>query len=311
MDSRVYADLKELVRLKHQAQGFSFLPKQPIHSILAGRHASRIRGRGLNFEEVRAYLPGDDIRNIDWKVTARTREPHTRVYTEERDRAALLLVDQRINMFFGSQMAMKSVTAAETAALGAWRVLAAGDRVGGIVFGDDNMTEVRPHRSNKRVMELLNAVTRHNHRLRVGGSVMPEPKSLNAALRKATRVANHDCLITLISDMDGYDSETEDLLGKLGRHNDVLVVLIYDPLETELPDMGKLVIGDGKLQIEFDSGDATLRRSFSEAFNADLEGRRQMLIRHGTPVLPVHTAAAVAGQVRALLGYKPPQGLRL
>ena len=111
-DSTIYADLEQLVRLEHRARGFSLLPRQPIHSILAGRHASRLRGRGLNFEEIRGYLPGDDVRPMDWKVTARMREPHVRVYTEERDRPVLFLVDQRASMFFGSRRAMKSVAAA-------------------------------------------------------------------------------------------------------------------------------------------------------------------------------------------------------
>ena len=93
--ARVYASLDELVRLRFKASGFSFLPRQPVHSVLSGRHASRLRGRGLNFEELRNYLPGDDTRNIDWKVTARTREPFVRVYTEEKDRPVWLLVDQR------------------------------------------------------------------------------------------------------------------------------------------------------------------------------------------------------------------------
>ncbi len=105
--------------------------------MLNGRHASRLRGRGLNFEELRGYLPGDDVRAIDWKVTARTGEPHVRVMTEERDRPALIVVDQRMSMFFGSQLNMKAVTAAEAAALAAFRILDQGDRVGGIVFGDD------------------------------------------------------------------------------------------------------------------------------------------------------------------------------
>ncbi len=118
-DPRIHADLDALVRLQFKAQGFSFLPRQPIHSVLYGRHASRLRGRGLNFEEIRGYLPGDDIRSMDWKVTARTRKPHIRVYTEERDRTVWLLVDQRISMFFGSRVSMKSVTAAEAAALAA------------------------------------------------------------------------------------------------------------------------------------------------------------------------------------------------
>ena len=115
-DPGVTTTLDALVRLKHKAQGFTFLPRQPMHSLLAGKHASRLRGRGLNFEEIRNYFPGDDIRAMDWKATQRTGKPHVRVYTEERDRPAFVVVDQRAGMFFGSQRSMKSVTAAELAA---------------------------------------------------------------------------------------------------------------------------------------------------------------------------------------------------
>src|SRR5262245_45573700 len=143
----VYADLDALVRLQFQARGFSFLPHQPVHSLLAGRHASRLRGRGLNFEEIRHYLPGDDIRNMDWHVTARMRQPYIRVYTEERDRPVLLLVDQRRSMFLGRQRAVKSVVAAEATALAAWRVRQAGDRVGAMVFDDQEVVEIPPQRA--------------------------------------------------------------------------------------------------------------------------------------------------------------------
>ena len=128
----VYADFDDLMRLRFKSSGFSFLPRQPVHSVLSGRHASRLRGRGLNFEELRNYLPGDDTRNIDWRVTARTGEPFVRVYTEEKDRTVWILVDQRLPMFFGSQKKMKSVLAAEAAAIACWRVLSQGDRVGAV-----------------------------------------------------------------------------------------------------------------------------------------------------------------------------------
>ena len=135
-DPRIHVTLDHLRRLEGAARGLSFMPRQPSASVLNGRHASRLRGRGLNFEEMRNYLPGDDIRSIDWKATARTGEPHVRVFTEERDRPALLVVDQRMSMFFGTQLNMKSVTAAEAAAIVGFRILAQGDRVGGIVFDD-------------------------------------------------------------------------------------------------------------------------------------------------------------------------------
>ena len=138
----VYVDLDELIALDRRDRRVSFLPRQPVRSLLSGRYASRMRGRGLNFEEIRDYRSGDDVRSIDWKVTARLRKPHVRVFNEERDRQALLVVDQRLTMFFGSRLAMKSVTAAQAAAIGAWRILAVGDRVGGIVFNDRDIAEV-------------------------------------------------------------------------------------------------------------------------------------------------------------------------
>ena len=116
-DPRIHVDLAHLRGLKGRARMISFRPKQPSHSILNGQHASKIKGRGLNFEELRHYAVGDDVRTIDWKVTARTGAPYVRVYTEERDRPVMLIVDQRMSMYFGSALNMKSVTAAEAAAL--------------------------------------------------------------------------------------------------------------------------------------------------------------------------------------------------
>lgn len=171
VDVSVHVSLPHLVRLRHKATGYTFLPRQPIHSLLSGRYASRLRGRGLNFEELRRYHPGDDIRAMDWKVTARTRKPHVRVYAEERDRAVLLLVDQRIHMFFGSHERMKSVVAAEAAALSAWRAFGVGDRVGAIVFNDQRMESIRPQRSKATVMQLLSNIERMNRELHANSQV--------------------------------------------------------------------------------------------------------------------------------------------
>ena len=159
----VYVDLEQLIALEQRGRRVSFLPRQPVHSLLSGRYASRMRGRGLNFEEIRDYRPGDDVRSIDWKVTARLQQPHVRVFNEERDRQALLVVDQRLSMFFGSRLAMKSVTAAQAAAV--WPgAFSAGDRIGGIVFNDTDIAEVRPQRSRRNVLELLHALATKTRR---------------------------------------------------------------------------------------------------------------------------------------------------
>ena len=237
----VYANLDHLVRLQFRAGGFSFLPHQPVHSILAGRHASRLRGRGLNFDEIRRYHAGDDVRQIDWKVTARTRKTHTRVFTEERERSVLLLVDQRITMFFGSVRNMKSVTAAEAAALAAWRVISQNDRVGALVFNDLRVDEVRPQRSKATVMRILHATVEQNNALSLDAGVRANATMFNEALRRCERIAKHDFLICIISDAAGHDNESRELLTRIAQHNDVLFVFVFDPLENQVVDIVRVV----------------------------------------------------------------------
>jgi uncharacterized protein (DUF58 family) len=302
----VYADLDALVRLQFQARGFSFLPRQPVHSLLAGRHASQLRGRGLNFEDIRRYLPGDDIRNMDWHVTARTRKPHVRVYTEERDRPVLLVVDQRLSMFFGSQRAMKSVVAAEVAALAAWRALNVGDRVGALVFDDQNVVEMLPHRSRHQVMHILQAVVEKNHALRIGAPGESRPAMLNRVLEQAVRLAKHDYLVCLIGDAAGADQDTVRRVTLLSAHNDVLVVFVSDPLEARLPAAGRLVMAEGELQLEVDTSDRWLRQRYATEFAQRLERIHELSRQREIPVLPLSTATGVAEQVRTLLGHQPP-----
>jgi len=301
----VYADLDELIRLQFKVHGFSFLPKQPVQSLLAGRRASRLRGRGLDFEEIRRYIPGDDIRTMDWRITARTQKPHTRVYTEEKDRPVLLIVDQRLSMFFGSQVAMKSVTAAEVAAMGAWRTLSVGDRVGALVFNDSEIREIPPHRSRQRVMQILETLLEMNHALRVDGDVQPDPAMLNRVLGKVLQLAKHDYLVGIISDFSGVDEETRRTVTCLAAHNDVIALFIYDPLEARLPSFGKVIVSQGDLQLEVDTGDGQFRKRFSEQFESRLKTARDLMLRRGIPVLPINTAESIREQFRDLLGHRP------
>ncbi len=305
VESGAHVSIRDLVQLRHKGQDISFLPRQPLHSQLAGVHASRLRGRGLDFDELRVYQPGDDIRDIDWKVTARLRKPHTRVYSDERDRNALFLIDQRVNMFFGSKVRMKSVTAAQAAALGVWRVLAQGDRPGAIVFNDTSQTEVPPHRSHARAMAILHEIERSNRMLRADGGEPSRPAQLNRVLERAARLAKHDNLVVLVSDFDGFDEQTPELLDRLTRHNDVMVVLVYDPLERELPDASLLVVSDGELQLEIDARDRALRSAFTGVFQDMVDTGRKELHRRSVPMLPVSTAEPIVAQMRALLGQRP------
>jgi uncharacterized protein (DUF58 family) len=301
-DPRVHVDLRQLLRLAGPARQLSLLPRQPAGSVLNGRHASKLRGRGLNFEELRNYFAGDDIRTIDWKVTARTGEPHVRVYTEERDRPALLLVDQRMSMFFGSRLYMKSVVAAEAAALAAHRLLAQGDRVGGLVFGDDAVAEHRPVRAPAAVNRLLASIAAANGRLHAAREV-PEPGSLNAALRAAARIAKTNYLVLVFSDFDGIDATTEQLIRTLAQHNDLLLFSVLDPMAESLPEGFRLAISDGELQAEIDGTDGRMRTRIEQAIRGRLADLDHWVRRYGLPLLPLTTAAPAIGQLRHLLGH--------
>ena len=297
----VYADLDELIRIQFKARDFSFQPRQPVNSILSGRYASRLRGRGLNFEELRRYHPGDDIRTMDWKVTARTRSPHVRVYTEEKDRAVLLLVDQRQHMFFGTRDRLKSVTAAELAALAAWRALDVGDRIGAIVFNDTEITEIRAQRSTYNVMQILGEVVRQNHLLAADSTAAEEPGQFNRVLEKARVLAPHDALLVVISDGMGADGETERLIAGLVEHNDALMLLVHDPTRLD-PAGPRLTVSDGSVQMDLDLRDAKVSSAMADDLRREQEEMAHFLRRLSAPLLMISNQGDTVQQVRRLLG---------
>ncbi len=303
MSARVTISLEEMIRLKADAHGFSFLPRQPVHSLLSGRHASRLRGRGLAFEELRRYLPGDDVRTIDWRATARRRAPHVRVYNEERERPVLVVVDQRTPMFFGSRRTMKSVVAAELAALAAWRTLRAGDRVGGIIFNERELVHLPPQRSQTAVLRLLHELARMNAALAQNDPPARPEVSLNDVLETAVRRAKHDHLIVLISDFDGADRETHRLVTLLAAHNDVLAVLTYDPMGASLtgaPGMTAVQRGE-RLAVP---GGTAFAGAFREQFRRRLDEWREIFRALRVPVIPVSTAAPVPAQLQEIFGNR-------
>ncbi|NVP56111.1 DUF58 domain-containing protein [Mycoplana rhizolycopersici] len=298
----VYVTVDDLAALEPIACDLTFLRKAPVRRLLAGRHESRMRGRGLSFEELRNYMPGDDIRTIDWRVTARTGQPFVRVYDEEKDRPALIVVDQRVNMFFGSRRSMKSVAAAQVAALCAWRVMALGDRVGGLVFNDGEQEAVRPHRSREAVIRFSDAISVKNRALSATSDATRAPGQLDAVLSKVAAVARHDHLVIVVSDFDGHGPATRDLLLKMSVANDVIAILIYDPFLLELPRQGDMVISGGALQAELQFGRSNVRDavdSFARNRGRDLLSWQKEM---GLPMLPVSAAEEVAPQLRTLLG---------
>lgn len=301
-DPRIHVDGDQLRRLGPYARALSLLPRQPAQSVLNGRHASRLRGRGLNFEELRNYLPGDDVRSIDWKVTARTGEPHVRVYTEERDRPALLLVDQRMSMFFGSQVYMKSVIAAEAAAIAAHRVLGQGDRVGGIVFGDDTLAEHPPQRRQVALQRLLGSIAKANARLHAGLQT-PAPMALNDVLRAAVRIAKTNTLVGIFSDFDGLTPQSEKLLQRLAHANDLILFHVADPTATALPDNLRMAVSDGDVQADLDTSHPETRARVDAALRGRLDNLYGWSRKYGYPVVPLTTQKPALDQLMRLFGH--------
>jgi uncharacterized protein (DUF58 family) len=301
-DDAVYTSLGALMRLRHSAGGFSYLPRRSVHSLLSGRKRSRLRGRGLDFDELRHYRPGDDIRTMDWRVTNRTGKPHVRVYTEERDRPVIAVVDQRLSMFFGSRYKMKSVVAAEMAAITAWRVLAVGDRMGAILFNDHRIQELKPSRSQRRTSAWLGDLAAMNNELSVAPGDDPDPGQLTAALRLLERSVGHDYLVVLISDLNGWNAECLKITRRVSQHNDIICNLVFDPLERDISSASSLVVSDGRYQLEVNPERSSLGQKFEASFDDQVAKLQAELRRHDIPVLPIQTVEPVTGQLRRHLG---------
>ncbi len=297
----VVTNLDELMRFEYLVQVGNILPAHPVYSLLAGRHASKLRGRGLDFEEVRQYVAGDDIRNIDWKVTARTGVTHSKVFNEEKERPTFIVVDQSATMFFGSQRFVKSVTAAHAAALSAFYTLKRGDRSGGLVFNEEGYDYISPKRSKSLVQHFLQCIVERNKILPLRKTVSPNTSLLNKMLQRTRSSITHDYVVTVISDFSMIDAETKMNLRNISYHNDVILVHVFDPMDAGLPD-GKLLLSDGKRQIEWKND----RHNWGKRFSDDFIRSRNMLqeeFRHyKIPMVFLSTALPVEEQVTRLYG---------
>ncbi|MFR0717791.1 DUF58 domain-containing protein [Enterobacterales bacterium BD_CKDN230030183-1A_HGKHYDSX7] len=301
-DGFVYASLAELMALEARARGLSFVARQPLSSILSGNHASRLRGRGLSFDELRHYLPGDDLRHLDWRASLRYGKPFVRTFTEERDRPTLVLVDQRMSMYFGSRRYFKSVSAAQLAAICAWMAFHAGDRVGGMVFDGRQVQYVRPLRSRARVEALCSAVIKANHRLSAYTADQENDAQLDKVLRSCAASAGHDHLICIISDFAGITPETLPLLRQLSKHNDVIAIQVFDPIALQVPDKGRLNVTQGAVQVELEVGQRRINQPLGEFLAGRLQDVADLLRRSQVPLMLISTGDDSLDQLRRELG---------
>ncbi|TRZ42009.1 DUF58 domain-containing protein [Robertkochia solimangrovi] len=299
----IFISLKEMLHLEHTGKNISLLARnQPVNSVLGGRHASRIRGRGLDFEEVRTYVNGDDVRTIDWKVTARTKKTHVRVYKEEKEKPVFIVVDQSKSMFFGSVKKTKAVVAAEIAAIIAFSILNDGDRVGGMVFSDDGTDIVFPKRDRRNIMRFLETIEMRNHQLRDS-----DPVDFEVALKEATQrifnLVTHDFLVIIISDFFRQEESFLKSLARISRHNDVILAKVSDPLEIKLPDTD-VIFGDRQQQVSLISGQDNLRGAYQEAMEKEINQFRDRTKKYRIPVLEFNTAIPIDKQLKDQLSKK-------
>ena len=286
-----HVQLADLIALRFPARQLRITRKNRALSVLAGPNKSNFRGRGIDFEEVRSYQPGDDIRTIDWRVTARTDSAHTKLFREERERPVLVVVDQRNSMFFGSSHCFKSVLAAQLASLFAWSALDNGERVGGLVFNNAGHREIRPKRSRKNVLALLSQVESYNRQLPMEPAQnAPDFADMLANLR---RIARPGSSLFILSDFRGASAgHAQEHLYQLAQHTEITAVTCSDPLEQHLPKAGRYVVTDGKARSELATNDRRLR----QAYRTDWEEREQSLGNHmqklGIPLIRASTDQA-------------------
>jgi uncharacterized protein (DUF58 family) len=287
---RPHPRLDELLELRHQAHALGLPSHHLVNSAFAGLYASVFRGAGVNFEEVREYREGDDIRYMDWKVTARTNEPHMKVFREERERSVMLCVDKGPHMRFGTRGTFKSVQAARAAALIGWAASRLNDRVGGLVFGDPStgLRHFRPARGRRALWQLLHTLAEP------GTEMTPSIDCLVGVLRRATLGLPTGSLVFVIADLNRDTVGLEPILGDLCQRNSVVLIPVDDPADWEIPAMGLMTFSgtDGTLA-EIDTDDPDARQRYSQSWKERRSRLQAIAHRLHLPLLPVRTDAEI------------------
>jgi len=262
-------ELAELINLKPAGESIS-LTTLRAHAASSGGHLSPFKGRGVEFDESRPYEEGDDLRTIDWRVTARTGKPYTKVFREERDRPVIVWLDLRRPMLFATRGAFKAVRASQAAALIAWSTIANGDRLGGLVFGENEHLELRPRLGRGAALRLFQALTRPE---RWDTEASSAEASGETALLRLTRVARPGSLVFMLSDFRNLGAMADRQIRQIARHADVFLLHFYDAIERELPPPGRYrVTSAGRtFAIETDSSGAR------ERYRAQFAARRDRL----------------------------------
>jgi len=310
-DYGITASVAELVGQRGNAARIRTAPRGRVRTLHAGGYGSTFRGRGMEFDETRIYQAGDDVRAIDWRVTARTGRVHTKLFHEERERPVLLLIDQRPHMRFGTRDAFKSVVAARAAATIAWAARDGGDRVGGVILRDPALERSMhaPQRSRTRLLQFLHALSDATSHERAGtGNELPPP-ALADALSLLARTSRPGTLLYVISDfadLDGADvaAGVQQQLSRLARRCEVASVLIYDGLEAAPPPSGQYRVSDGARVLELPAGNRRWRDEYAARFAARRERLETLCRERGMAFVTLATGQDCAAALRVARGAR-------
>lgn len=301
--SGIYVNLAELIEMRHRVREVQLFSTPSQRSPLIGLHHSKLRGRGVDFDQVRVYQAGDDVRTIDWRVTARTQEPHTKLFHEERERPIFILVEQSRRLFFGSGLMLKSVLAARAASLLGWAALGHNDRIGGLVFSDSEHHQIKPRRSKQSLLQLLNRLTRANQALHA--DLASERETFGPALRRAREVLRPGSLVMVLCDERALCDSAEQQLSLLARHTDLLLLPLSDPLDHALPNAGLLRFAEGDACLELDSENTELRQAYAAHAEARSARWQTLAQKLRAPLLPLSTSRDLIEQLREHLNAPP------
>ncbi|QZT37345.1 DUF58 domain-containing protein [Halosquirtibacter xylanolyticus] len=291
--------ITDLLQLEAISTGPEFFRRQRVSGLLSGKHRSSLKGRGLDFSEVRKYILGDDIRNIDWKVTARTRVTHTKVFSEEKERPQLTILDLSRNTLFGSKYALKCHIVLKVAAIHGFRALKIGDRFGAILLDDLNIQIVKPSRSRQHFQAILDhAVTTCNEATSRAQDAQPQV-TMEEALSRLLGIAHHDYIINIVTDASLLSEQSIEFIGMLAQSNSVMITHIIDPFDILLPEE-KIPFSDTNYQIDWKI-DNDSQEEYKQVYLNQLSDLEDKLAALNVPFLKLRTDKDLKHQLKEIL----------
>jgi uncharacterized protein (DUF58 family) len=293
---------EELLQLRHSARDLPLDNRKAATSVISGAHASRFRGRGMDYLESRGYQPGDDIRSMDWRVTARSGRAHIKVYQEERERPIVVMLDLGPGMFFATRGAFKSVIAARAAAMIGWAAVTNGDRIGALLFNGGHH-ELRPLGGSRGALRLIRTLVAMTDPAQApaGRTDSVNGQHLNDALMRLRRVARPGSLVFLLGDFYGCNTETRRHLQYLRKHNDVIALQIVDTLEMVPPPPGHYAVSDGYRSGLLDTRSPARRQAYLDYFAGHHHAVRELMTQCAVPLQQLATTDSVPRSLRRIL----------